>query len=41
MVINNVVINAELTDILIELQSQLRLNNIPLLRKMKETSDDW
>lgn len=41
MVINNVVINAELTDILIELQSQLRLNNIPLLHKMKETSDDW
>lgn len=36
MIINDVHFNAELMDILIELISQLRANNIPLIQKYKE-----
>jgi DNA primase len=36
MIINDVQFNAELIDILIELISQLRANNIPLIQKYKE-----
>lgn len=36
MTINDVQFNAELMDILIELISQLRANNIPLIQRYKE-----
>lgn len=38
MEINSVQFNCELTDILSELQNQLRINHIPLLQKVNETS---
>jgi len=40
MQINDVVFNAELLDILNELQRELNINNIPLLRKIKDVGDD-
>lgn len=40
MIINNIPFNAELSDIINEVQSQLIINNIPLLQKTKETTDD-
>jgi len=40
MQIENVQFNVELSDILTELQSQLRINNIPLLQKTKDISGD-
>jgi len=40
MQIENVQFNVELADILTELQAQLRINNIPLLQKMKDISGD-
>ena len=41
MILNGVPIGADLGDILTELQSQLRLNQIPLLQTIKETSTDF
>ena len=38
MKINDTIFNAELSDILVELQSELTANGIQLLQKMKETS---
>ena len=40
MVINDVIINASCEDILTELQSQLILNQIPLLQKTKDSGDN-
>ena len=40
MIINNVQFNCELSDIIEELQSQLRLNNIPLIQKTIDTNKD-
>ena len=40
MEINGVIYNAELMDILVELQSQLRLNGSPLLHDIKESGDN-
>lgn len=40
MIINNVQFNCELMDIIVELQSQLQLNDIPLIQKIDETSTD-
>lgn len=40
MIINNIPFNAEVTDIISELQTQLQLNHVPLLQKTKETVDD-
>ena len=40
MQIENVQFNADLSEILSELQSQLRANNIPLLQKTKDVSGD-
>ncbi len=40
MEINGVIYNAELMDILLELQSQLKLNDIPLLHDIKESGDN-
>lgn len=40
MIINDVQFNAELDDIITELQNQLHLNNIPLIQKTLETTTD-
>lgn len=40
MQINDIVLNAELLDILNELRRQLNINNIPLLSKIKDTGDN-
>lgn len=40
MIINDLQFNADLMDILLELQHGLRLNNIPLLGKLKESGND-
>ena len=40
MKINDVIYNAELMDILLELQSQLHLNNIPLLNEIKDSGNN-
>jgi len=40
MLINNIQFNADLADIITELQSQLTLNHIPLLQKTIDTSKD-
>lgn len=40
MIINNTQFNCELDDILTELQTQLRLNNIPLIQKKKDSPGD-
>lgn len=40
MIINDVMFNCNLEDIVAELQSQLRLNNIPLLEKIKDGPKD-
>lgn len=40
MIINNVQFNCELSDIIEELQSQLRLNDIPLIQKTIDTNKD-
>ena len=40
MIINDVQFNAELDDIINELQNQLYLNNIPLIQKTLETTSD-
>lgn len=40
MRINDVVFNAELLDVLNELQRELHTNNIPLLHKIKDVGDD-
>lgn len=40
MIINDVQFNAELDDIITELQNQLHLNNIPLIQKTLETTAD-
>lgn len=39
MRINDVVFNAELLDVLNELQRELHTNNIPLLHKIKDVGD--
>ena len=40
MIINNVQFNCELHEIITELQSQLALNNIPLIQKTNDTNND-
>ena len=40
MLINNTPIGAELLDLLTELSTQLAINNIPLLRQLKDTPDN-
>lgn len=40
MIINNVPFFVELSDILQELQTQLSINHIPLLQRMKDSGDD-
>ena len=40
MIINDVQFNCTLEEILSELQAQLRLNNIPLLQKTTDTTND-
>ena len=40
MIINNVQFNCELSDIIQELQAQLRLNDIPLIQKTIDTNND-
>ena len=40
MIINNVLFNCDLMDILVELQSQLTINGIKLLQKMKDGPDN-
>jgi len=40
MIINDTIINAELSDILSELQRQLAINQIPYLRKTKDSGDN-
>ena len=40
MRINNVIFNVELEDIIVELQSQLTLNGIPLLQKTRNSPND-
>lgn len=40
MIINNTQFNCELSDIIEELQAQLRLNNIPLIQKTIDTNND-
>lgn len=40
MLINGILFNAELLDILSELQRELNINNIPLLQKIKDVGDN-
>lgn len=40
MILDGVLLNAELSDILNELQRQLHMNDIPLLKKIKDVGDD-
>lgn len=40
MIINNIQFNCSLEDIIAELQSQLRLNNIPLIQKTADSGND-
>lgn len=40
MIINDLQFNADLYDILIELKTQLALNKVPLLNKIKDSGDD-
>lgn len=40
MIINNTQFNCDLSDIIEELQAQLRLNNIPLIQKTIDTNND-
>ena len=41
MILDGVLLNAELSDILNELQRQLHMNDIPLLKKIKDVGDDF
>ena len=41
MILDDVRLNAELSDILNELQRQLHMNDIPLLKKIKDVGDDF
>ena len=41
MIINEHLFNCELGDILIELQSQLAINHVPLLQKIKDSGNDY
>lgn len=40
MIINEMIFNCSLEDILLELQKQLKINDIPLLQKMRDSGDD-